>query len=104
MTRTRRFNEAAGVPRGILTQQRRTQTYSTSFNEAAGVPRGIRTSAHKHPCSSRCFNEAAGVPRGIRAHAVRGHHHRLPASMRPREFPAESDGPGTLSFIIETLQ
>ena len=37
-----RFNEAAGVPRGILLiRERRPATAGRGFNEAAGVPRGI---------------------------------------------------------------
>ena len=75
------FNEAAGVPRGIPSCDARIATLALGFNEAAGVPRGI-------PLIREC------PQRGIRA------------SMRPREFPAESANIAGNSFPVgvQTLQ
>ena len=42
----RRFNEAAGIPRGRLHQGVPTSNGRWSFNEAAGIPRGRR---RRHP-------------------------------------------------------
>ena len=36
------FNEAAGIPRGRLVQDREPVVYAPGFNEAAGIPRGRR--------------------------------------------------------------
>ena len=60
------------------------------FNEAAGIPRG-RRSRFVTPTNRRLigFNEAAGIPRGRRplpSYCLAG---EMPASMRPRVFPAE---------------
>ena len=41
---------------GYHLQQRR-------FNEAAGIPRGRRSYSAMHR-GAKCFNEAAGIPRG----------------------------------------
>ena len=63
----RRFNEAAGVPRGIHTFVGLLVTAMAGFNEAAGVPRGILVPHGDDAAPATRFNEAAGVPRGIRA-------------------------------------
>jgi len=85
-----RFNEAAGVPRGIrpppptgaparapasmrprefpaesMTTPARGAWRRGGFNEAAGVPRGIHGAPRAQHAWRQSFNEAAGVPRGI---------------------------------------
>ena len=60
------------------------------FNEAAGVPRGIHERRWSVRPTVPCFNEAAGVPRGILPVGCGWIFVKMPASMRPREFPAES--------------
>ena len=64
---------------------------SYGFNEAAGIPRGRLTPVPPHGGCATSFNEAAGIPRGRRLRR-QVHTERVPASMRPRVFPAE-DGP-----------
>ena len=84
-----RFNEAAGIPRGRRPDGSKTFRQRHSFNEAAGIPRGRRGSGRKRrPVRRPGFNEAAGIPRGRRAASWR-RGRVIPASMRPRVFPAE---------------
>ena len=81
-------------PAESLGARGRTRRPCPRFNEAAGVPRGIRWRESDCRSYSTGFNEAAGVPRGIPADlSVQGR--RMDASMRPREFPAESCRPGS---------
>ena len=58
------------------------------FNEAAGIPRGRPPIRATTLSEVRCFNEAAGIPRGRRRRVTVQLHQRR-ASMRPRVFPAE---------------
>ena len=86
--RVRRFNEAAGIPRGRRRFDRMQRSVDDGFNEAAGIPRGRRITRIPTSLRSRRFNEAAGIPRGRRTppgNPCTG----CPASMRPRVFPAE---------------
>ena len=63
--RRRRFNEAAGIPRGRLTLTEMLNRLADRFNEAAGIPRGRHAfSASSRAGCHRSFNEAAGIPRG----------------------------------------
>ena len=123
--RPRRFNEAAGIPRGRLIPRRRPNlTWSRAsmrprvfpaednrddqvqrrpkegFNEAAGIPRGKRPRLSTMTCRSRCFNEAAGIPRGRRRA-------RRPVIRRPNRFNEAAGIPrgrpvwrGTFWFIF----
>ena len=43
------------------------------FNEAAGIPRGRRPGRHRRRNPWPGFNEAAGIPRGRRANAANGY-------------------------------
>ena len=95
----RRFNEAAGIPRGrlrlsravgerLLVASMRPRVFpaednpptrprrppAQGFNEAAGIPRGRRRQGRPASEARRCrFNEAAGIPRG-RPRLARGRH------------------------------
>ena len=90
--RRRRFNEAAGIPRGRQfgptvvpagetasmrprvfpaedsTPESSSTRAASCFNEAAGIPRGRRWSRRSSQPRMTRFNEAAGIPRG--RHAV----------------------------------
>ena len=83
------FNEAAGVTRGRRTVGTREGPISRCFNEAAGVTRGRLRGERSRERRDGGFNEAAGVTRGRRVRARTVHRTRDPASMRPRELPAE---------------
>ena len=61
------------------------------FNEAAGIPRGTRERRRESGARPSRFNEAAGIPRGTLGD-LRGVERIDRASMRPRVFPAEHDG------------
>ena len=61
-----RFNEAAGIPRGRLDAAGRLHWSLPSFNEAAGIPRGRHPAQHFTDLLPARFNEAAGIPRGRR--------------------------------------
>ena len=62
---------------------------SRRFNEAAGIPRGRRAARDARGDYSGGFNEAAGIPRGRRALCDGEAEQARRASMRPRVFPAE---------------
>ena len=63
------------------------------FNEAAGIPRGRPVLAAPYVRRDRCFNEAAGIPRGRLPCRAARPASRSP-SMRPRVFPAEDTRAG----------
>ena len=84
----RRFNEAAGIPRGRQQDATRPAARRCSFNEAAGIPRGRRPTPGTAGHAGERFNEAAGIPRGrLQVRVPPGRSGA--ASMRPRVFPAE---------------
>ena len=62
----RRFNEAAGIPRGKRGDGGLGGHAARGFNEAAGIPRGKPPMFLTIPFLHACFNEAAGIPRGKR--------------------------------------
>ena len=59
-----RFNEAAGIPRGRQSALRPIAQRRGRFNEAAGIPRGRLWTLSRMAQMGRGFNEAAGIPRG----------------------------------------
>ena len=59
------------------------------FNEAAGIPRGRLNPGTTNAPSGTGFNEAAGIPRGRPEQPEQVGLVVVPASMRPRVFPAE---------------
>ena len=65
---------------------------SRRFNEAAGIPRGRHWLIDGVVLIKRSFNEAAGIPRGRRQIGKVTFGFRELASMRPRVFPAEDGG------------
>ena len=91
-----RFNEAAGIPRGRRYTACRPRHTRACFNEAAGIPRGRRYRGAQGFDPRGGFNEAAGIPRGRPGRYVE-EEEAMPASMRPRVFPAE-DPPGLDHF------
>ena len=63
----RRFNEAAGIPRGRPPRQTTShEAGGNGFNEAAGIPRGRQDCRSSPLPGASSFNEAAGIPRGRR--------------------------------------
>ena len=62
---------------------------SRRFNEAAGIPRGRQWVLGFIMSFLGGFNEAAGIPRGRRTGSCCAWWYSSPASMRPRVFPAE---------------
>ena len=101
-----RFNEAAGIPRGRLADQPQLQRDDAGFNEAAGIPRGrqqpsqVAVLASVVPASMRPRVFPA-EDAGMRADP---HHRRRRASMRPRVFPAEDSRRSIFPMAFRTLQ
>ena len=123
----RRFNEAAGIPRGrpcrrassppcvVLASMRprvfpaedpHGAAHDEPASDASMRPRVFPAEDWRAPAVSRrspCgFNEAAGIPRG-RRRAVAAANGARDASMRPRVFPAEDyrhrlEGPAGVRF------
>ena len=96
-------------PRVFPAEDRRRRRTSTRgvprrFNEAAGIPRGRPSTGSPASRASSCFNEAAGIPRGRLQEDDPGVAER-DASMRPRVFPAEDtpDQPVAMNEILAHL-
>ena len=89
---------AAREPRPCASMRPRVRK-TNSFNEAAGIPRGRQKPGARRSKGPRGFNEAAGIPRGRHTDFYLGLAPTNNASMRPRVFPAEDRGSGSLQRL-----